>query len=81
MKNKEPVILPFEFTLIRSTILTEGTMWGYKEKKLCKFFVIVCFDLLYSIQPLNMTSLSTTIKSEYQGSRKLSSVALGRLRH
>ena len=81
MKNKEPVILPFEFTLIRSTILTEGTMWGYTEKKLCKFFVIVCFDLLYSIQPLNMTSLSTTIKSEYQGSRKLSSVALGRLRH
>lgn len=34
MKNKEPVILPFEFTLIRNAILTEDTMWSYKGKKI-----------------------------------------------
>lgn len=33
MKNKEPVILPFEFTL-RNAILTEDTMWSYKGKKI-----------------------------------------------
>lgn len=32
MKNKEPVILPFEFMLIRNIILIEGAIWGCKEK-------------------------------------------------